>query len=111
MLDYAAIGKNIRTIRKLRNLSQEQLAEQIWISTTHMSHIETGSTKLSLPVLVDIARVLQVGTDELLATQPFLEKNDILDEVRSIIQSSSAAQARVLLDLLAAAKKAMEEHL
>ncbi|MBP0979948.1 MAG: helix-turn-helix transcriptional regulator, partial [Oscillospiraceae bacterium] len=36
------------------------------ISVTHMSHIETANTKLSLPVLVDIAAVLQVQTDELL---------------------------------------------
>ena len=26
----------------------------IGISPTHMSHIETGSTKLSLPVLIDL---------------------------------------------------------
>lgn len=111
MLDYAVIGKNIRTIRKARNLSQEQLAEKIWISTTHMSHIETGTTKLSLAVLVDIAEALQVGTDELLSTQPFIEKNDTSDEIRSLIQSCSAAQARVLLDILKAAKYSMDENL
>ena len=111
MLDYTAIGKNIRTVRKARNLSQEQLAEKIWISTTHMSHIETGGTKLSLAVLVDIADALQVGTDELLSTQPFMEKSDTADEIRSLVQSCSAAQARVLLDLLKAAKKSMDEHL
>lgn len=111
MLDYVAVGKNIRAIRKLRNLSQEQLAEKIWISTTHMSHIETGSTKLSLPVLVDIAAALQVGTDELLSTQPFLEKGDTTDAVHALIQSCSAAQARFLLDLLKAAKQSMDENL
>ena len=111
MLDYAAIGKNIRAVRKARNLSQEQLAEKIWISTTHMSHIETGGTKLSLAVLVDIAAALHVGTDELLSTQPFLEKNDTCDEIRSIIQSCSSAQARVLLDLLKAAKRSIDENL
>ena len=29
MLDYAAIERNIHTIRKAKNLSQEQLAEKI----------------------------------------------------------------------------------
>ena len=48
------------------NLSQEVLAEKIGISTTHMSHIETGSTKLSLPVLVELSKVLNVKTDSLL---------------------------------------------
>lgn len=111
MLDYVAIGKNIRTLRKTRNLSQEQLAEKIWISTTHMSHIETGSTKLSLSVLVDIADALQVGTDELLSTHPYVEKNGISNEIYGLIQSCSAAQARVLLDLIKTAKKSMDEYL
>ena len=111
MLDYAAIGKNIRTIRKSRNLSQEQLAEKIWISTTHMSHIETGSTKLSLSVLVDIAEALQVGTDEILSTQPYIEKGNASNEIHALIQSCTAAQSRVLLDLLKAAKKSMDTHL
>ena len=53
-MNYYEIGQKIRKIRKAHGLSQEQLAERINISTTHMSHIETGNTKLSLPVLRDM---------------------------------------------------------
>ena len=48
-MNYYEIGQRIRKFRKAYNLSQEQLAEMVGISTTHMSHIETGNTKLSLP--------------------------------------------------------------
>ena len=65
-MNYFEIGQKIRKYRKEKGLSQEQLAEKVNISVTHMSHIETANTKLSLPVLVDIASVLQVQTDELL---------------------------------------------
>lgn len=65
-LDYKAIGQRIRQYRKLKKLSQEELSEKIGISPTHMSHIETGGTKLSLPVLVEIAKSLNVSTDNLL---------------------------------------------
>lgn len=54
-MDYYMIGQKIRKFRKGCGLSQEQLAEKVGISTTHLSHIETGNTKLSLPVFVDIA--------------------------------------------------------
>ena len=54
-MDYYAIGQRIRKARKARGLSQEELAAMTGISTTHMSHIETGNTKLSLPVMVDLA--------------------------------------------------------
>ena len=57
-MDYFEIGQKIRKYRKEKGLSQEQLAEKVNISVTHMSHIETANTKLSLPVLVDIATVL-----------------------------------------------------
>lgn len=65
-MNYKEIGTRIRKYRKLKNISQEELAEKIDISTTHMSHIETGSTKLSLQVLVDIAQILEVSTDTLI---------------------------------------------
>ena len=55
-MDYYMIGQKIRKFRKGCGLSQEQLAEKVGISTTHLSHIETGNTKLSLPVFVDITK-------------------------------------------------------
>ena len=65
-MDYYAIGQRIRKYRKAKGLSQEQLAEMVDISTTHMSHIETGNTKLSLQVFADLAEALQVSVDSLL---------------------------------------------
>ncbi len=64
--DYYAIGQRVRKFRKSQNLSQEQLAEMVNISTTHMSHIETGNTKLSLQVFCDLASALHVSADDLL---------------------------------------------
>ena len=46
-MDYYEIGQRIRKFRKAHDLSQEQLAEKVGISTTHMSHIETGNAKLA----------------------------------------------------------------
>ena len=60
--------KKIRKYKKIANMSQEQLAECVGISVTHMSHIETGNTKLSLPVLVSIADALNVSTDTLITS-------------------------------------------
>ena len=67
---YIAIGQRIRKFRKAQNLSQEALAEQANISTTHMSHIETGNTKLSLQVFADLAAALHVSADDLLFDAP-----------------------------------------
>ena len=69
-MDYYKIGQQIRNYRKAHGLSQEQLAELVGISVPHMSHIETGNTKLSLPVFVSLANALGVQTDDLLCQTP-----------------------------------------
>ena len=65
-MDYYQIGQRVRKYRKAQGLSQEELAARVGISVTHMSHIETGNTKLSLPVLVELACALGVQSDDLL---------------------------------------------
>ena len=65
-MDYYKIGQRVRAFRRAQDLSQEALAERVGISVTHMSHIETGNTKLSLPVFLRLAQALGVRTDDLL---------------------------------------------
>lgn len=76
-MDYAEIGQRIKKYRKIRSLSQEQLAEMVNISATHMSHIETGVTKLSLQVLVDISVALDTSTDSLLFAPKSLSREEL----------------------------------
>ncbi|MBR1640076.1 MAG: helix-turn-helix transcriptional regulator [Treponema sp.] len=101
-MNYTAIGQQIRKFRKLRNISQEQLAEKIDISTTHMSHIETGSTKLSLPVLVKISEELKISTDEIL----FGEKdNSIQNNLPDILKNCSLEELEIITEIIKSMKK------
>lgn len=111
MLDYYKIGQRIRKFRKIYGLSQEELAERVNISTTHMSHIETGNTKLSLPVLVDIAAVLGVRTDDLLSDHPQLAKDAALGEISEILSCCDQKEAKMITDIVKAVKLAMDKHL
>jgi transcriptional regulator with XRE-family HTH domain len=109
-MDYYKIGQKIRKIRKAHGLSQEEFAERIGISTTHMSHIETGNTKLSLPVFVDIAAALEVRTDELLDTPNTETTSASLDEIAAVLERCSAQEAKVIADIVKAAKTSMEKY-
>ncbi|MBR6824062.1 MAG: helix-turn-helix transcriptional regulator [Firmicutes bacterium] len=109
-MDYFLIGQQIRKYRKAMGLSQEQLAERIGISVTHMSHIETGNTKLSLPVFVDIARALEVATDDLLDTAPN-QRSSSYAELTELLDGCSARQLRMLTDVVKAVKVAMDKHM
>jgi len=110
-LNYYEIGQRIRKYRKAQQLSQEELAEKIGISTTHMSHIETGNTKLSLPVLVALASQLDVRTDDLLFECPKGGRLAEAEELLSTFDGCSSQQIKVLSDILKAAKLSMNKHL
>ncbi|MBP3610008.1 MAG: helix-turn-helix transcriptional regulator [Lachnospiraceae bacterium] len=66
--EYKMIGLNIAYYRKLKGLTQLQLAEKINISRTHMSNIEAPNmpTSVSLETLLDIADTLEIPVANLL---------------------------------------------
>jgi len=105
-MNYEEIGQRIRYTRKMKQFSQEQLSEMIGISPTHMSHIETGATKLSLPVLADIAKSLEISTDWLL----YGTYNSTLKELTSIISNCSPAQLKAIITIANATKTALDEY-
>lgn len=69
MVDYNSIGARIRAIRKQRGMTQEQLAEAAGIGSTHVSHVENGTTKLSVQTLIAIINALGCSADELLCIE------------------------------------------
>ena len=66
--EYKIVGLNISYYRKLKGITQLQLAEQINISRTHMSNIEAPNmpTSISLDTLFDIADTLEIPVASLL---------------------------------------------
>jgi len=62
---YQRVGLNIAYQRKLKNMTQVQLAEKIGVSRTHMSNIEAPNmiTSISLEVIFNIADVLEIPVD------------------------------------------------
>lgn len=104
---YFEIGQRIRKFRKARGLSQEQLAEKIDISTTHMSHIETANTKLSLSVFVDIVEALSIRADDLLFDTPKVGMCDFANEILTMLDGCSTSQAQVVVDVAKTTKQAL----
>lgn len=65
---YIEIGYNIAYYRKHAKLTQEQLAEMVGISRSHISAIEAPNIvrKISMDLLFNIAAVLKVEVYKLL---------------------------------------------
>ncbi len=110
-MDYYEIGQRIRKYRKALGMSQEQLAERADISVTHMSHIETGNTKLSLQVLVDIAGALGESTDVILFGSKTQDKESISNELAGLLEDCSVEEAQFLKELISNTKISLRKHL
>lgn len=109
-MDYYKIGQRIRKYRKARGLSQEQLSEKIGISVTHMSHIETGNTKLSLPVFVSLAEALDVQTDDFLHDE-IGGRRIAISEIKDLLDCASTEQVRIISDIIKATKRSLDYNL
>ncbi len=60
------IGKQLRYTRRVKDVTQEELAELIDVSVGWISRIERGANLPNLKLLFRIAKVLQVRVNELL---------------------------------------------
>lgn len=59
-------GDRVRTLRKARGLSQEQLAERTGLHRTYIGGIERGERNVSLINIVRLANALEVSPSDLL---------------------------------------------
>lgn len=110
-MDYYAIGQRIRKIRKARGLSQEKLAEKVGISTTHMSHIETANTKMSLSTFVEIVSVLEIRADELLYDNRPEDRSVSIDHITEMLDSCTIQQVRIIEDIIKALKESLNKNI
>ncbi len=95
-IDYMAIGKRIKTIRKKRKLNQNTLAYMAGIEPTSVSHIERAATKLSLPTLLKIANALEVTADELLCDNLTNSKRIYINEIEKAVENCSPKELRII---------------
>ena len=65
-MDLKAVGQRIKDEREAKNLTQEELAALVNLSSTHVSVIERGLKVTKLDTFVAIANALDVSADELL---------------------------------------------
>ena len=108
-LDYKAIGKRIKVARIRADMSQEKLAEMCDISATHMSNIETGRTKLSLPVLVTVANALNVSADELLCDSVVRSFEVFSKEIQNTLSDCSEQELRLMEGILKVVKETVRK--
>lgn len=103
-IDYGALGRRVKKLRKELGIKQTELADSLGISYQYMSMIETGKRQLSLSLLVDLANRLGATTDELLygSLDSLNKKYD--QDMEDILEDCTAEERTFILAMTKAAK-------
>ena len=70
------VGKNIKKLRKEKNITQDQLAEQLHVTRQAISNWEIGKTQPEIETLSAMAEYFEVTVEELIYETP--QKNNIV---------------------------------
>lgn len=108
-INYKDIGIRIKQERINQNITQEKLAEITGISVTHMSNIENANTKLSLPVLVNIANALNCDANIILFGNTNSNLNASLSMISKILSDCSSKERIIIIDTIQALKNNRKE--
>jgi transcriptional regulator with XRE-family HTH domain len=111
------VGENIRTIRGLKDISQEYLAQKIGVSQSCLQKIESNLSSPTIEKLNDIAKTLEVSLEQLLNfdkrlilktefkdnsashSNIFTNKTDNFDNERKLFERMVAKRDQEILEL------------
>ena len=109
-IDYVQLGLRIKHYRLKAHLTQEQLSEKVDVAISTVAHAESGTSKPSLPLLIKIARALNISVDQLICdslpiANPYLDK-----DFSDLLADCSTREKRILLDVATVTKQTIRRN-
>lgn len=98
-LDYTVIGQRIKQARLAKNLTQEDLAEQIDISVAFLSRVERGNSHINLKRLNQLCGLLDVTEGYVLNGASSSSKNYLNKEFSELIKGCSPEKQKLIYNV------------
>ncbi len=108
-IDYKKLGMQIRSKRLDLKMSQEQLAEKSGLSTTHISNIENGKTKISLDTFVALCDIINISANKLLFSVANYKKSQRYD-IETILSACSSRELNIIVDVIQSLVTSMRKN-
>ena len=86
-MDQKKSGSFLKELRKTKNITQEQLAEQLNVSGRTVSRWETGNNMPDISLLVEISELFDVSISEIINGER--KSENMNNEVKEVAQSMS----------------------
>ena len=98
-LDYSVIGSRIKQARLAKNMTQEDLADQIDISVAFLSRVERGNSHINLKRLNQLCGLLDVSEGYLLNGASSSSENYLDKEFTDLIKSVSPEKQKLIYNV------------
>ena len=100
-MDQIKIGALLRELRKEKNLSQEQLAEQFNVSSRSVSRWENGNTMPDISLLIELADFYDIEIRELLSGERKREtmNKDMKETLVMVADYTNAEKKKIVQSL------------
>jgi len=95
--------------RLAKGMTQEQLANEVGVVVTHISHIETGNSVPSLKTLIDIINALDCSADELLCIEIKKAKPVFDSWMTEQLADCSSDEAKIIKETVVSLKKSLRK--
>lgn len=109
-INLISLGQRIRQMRKRKGLTQLSLSEQLGLSPTYISYIESGSKSMSLSTFIEVANILNVTADELLVDSLVNTVKVSNHELTALLSDCSEYEKHILLDAATAIKASLRNN-
>jgi len=99
------VGSNIKEIRKLKKLTQEELAEKCGLQTSYLAGVERGDRNITIQTLEKITEGLEEAPsnmfkfDTLNFDNKYFEKKELIMILQNLLEDRSEAQVRLVLNI------------
>lgn len=103
--ELALLREAIRNERKDKRITQEELAEMLEVSPTHVKHIESGHRKPSIEILFEITKILNISLDGVVFSKNESARTDTREKVNRLLDVSDEASPHFILSVLEALRE------
>ena len=90
------LGNNIKNLRKIKEMTREQLAEKLDVSTRFLADVESGKAGVSLITLKKLCSVLGTTSDYLLGISDYSDAQRQYIEIDNKIKNINTEQLKYL---------------
>lgn len=102
-MEFGKLGNAIRSARMKKGLSQEELAEKVNVTPTHIKHIESEHRKPSIDLLWSLVETLNISLDSLLISSNSSESEEYIRAtslLRKCNEKQLAAATNIIGEIL-----------